>query len=90
MFRSTLRPHNHDIDRSSNSTGLLWEIIRKLFGNQSENYLDEGISLSTITGHSHRRPSRPFERRMSGGKPHLGSNSNNYRVFFINCPKVRG
>jgi len=54
--RSTLRPHNHDIDRSSNST-------------------DEGISLSTITGHSHRRPSRPFERRMSGGKPHLAHRS---------------
>jgi len=56
--RSTLRPHNHEMDRSSNST-------------------DEGISLSTI---SQRRMSAGFnsrrqtslERRLSGGKPHLG------------------
>jgi len=67
--RSTLRPHNHEMDRSSNST-------------------DEGISLSTIS--QSRRMSASFdrdrrlpsaiERRLSGGKAHLGHQRVSYTV----------
>ena len=75
MFRSTLRPHNHEMDRSSNSTGTG---VVSTVTTVMEYCLDEGISLSTI---SQRRMSASFdrrlpsslERRLSGqGKQHLG------------------
>merc|ERR1719394_1503069 len=56
--RSTLRPHNHEMDRSSNST--------------DEGISLSTISQRRMSANFERRLSSSLERRLSGGKPHLG------------------
>ena len=65
--RSTLRPHNHEMDRSSNST--------------DEGISLSTISQRRMSASFERRLPTSIERRLSGGKPHLGQyNNNNVRV----------
>ena len=56
--RSTLRPHNHEMDRSSNST--------------DEGISLSTISQRRMSASFERRLPTSLERRLSGGKPHLG------------------
>jgi len=56
--RSTLRPHNHEMDRSSNST--------------DEGISLSTISQRRMSASFERRLPTSIERRLSGGKPHLG------------------
>ena len=60
--RSTLRPHNHEMDRSSNST--------------DEGISLSTISQRRMSASFERRLPTSIERRLSGGKPHLGQYKN--------------
>merc|ERR1719493_658650 len=58
IFRSTLRPHNHEMDRSSNST--------------DEGISLSTISQRRMSAGFNSRRQTSLERRLSVAKPHLG------------------